>query len=175
MDVTILDRLLLIGALFDRDMARAFAGTPLSVARMRVLWVVHHSGPLTQQALAHALDVTPRNVTALVDVLEDAGYLTREAHPTDRRALLVTLAPLGVELMQRTVREHAELSATLLDAVDPKDRSAVERGVEAIADRLGQLVAEADEAARAGREVDPTREAPATREARARADRVAAP
>ena len=85
MDITILDRLLLIGALFDRDMARAFAGTPLSAARMRVLWVVHHSGPLTQQALAHALDVSPRNITALVDVLEEAGYLARAPHPSDRR------------------------------------------------------------------------------------------
>lgn len=150
MDITILDRLLLIGALFDRDMARAFAGTPLSAARMRVLWVVHHSGPLTQQALAHALDVSPRNITALVDVLEEAGYLTRAPHPSDRRAILVSLAPAGVELMERTVREHAELSATLLEAVEPRDRAAVERGVEAIADRLSQLVAEGEEDARTG-------------------------
>ncbi|MEU1973153.1 MarR family transcriptional regulator [Microbacterium sp. NPDC019599] len=143
MEPTILDRLLLIGALFDRDMARAFAGTPLSAARMRVLWVLEHSGAMTQQALAHALDVTPRNVTALVDVLEESGYLRREPHPTDRRAILVHLTDLGAELMARTVQEHVELSAMLLDAVDPADRAAVERGVEAIADRLALLVDEA--------------------------------
>ncbi|WP_243075901.1 MarR family winged helix-turn-helix transcriptional regulator [Microbacterium sp. SS28] len=144
MSVTILDRLLLIGALFERDMARAFAGTPLSAARMRVLWVVHHAGPTRQHALAQALEVTPRNITALVDVLEEAGYLHRAPHPTDRRAVLVSLTPLGVELMQTTVREHGELSATLLDAVRPDDREAVERGVEAIADRLALLLAEAE-------------------------------
>ena len=146
MDITILDRLLLIGALFDRDMARAFTGTPLSAARMRVLWVVHHSGPLTQQALAHALEVSPRNVTTLVDVLEEAGYLRRAPHPTDRRAVLVSLAALGAELMETTVREHMELSKTLLDAVRPADREAVERGVEAIAERLAELLAEGSNA-----------------------------
>lgn len=144
MDITILDRLLLIGALFERDMARAFTGTPLSAARMRVLWVVHHSGPMTQRALAHALDVTPRNVSGLVDILEEAGYLERTPHPSDRRAIIVSLTPAGAELMQRTEREHAELSRTLMDAVAPRDRPAVERGIEAIADRLGRLVAEAE-------------------------------
>ena len=140
MDLTILDRLLFIGALFERDMARAFAGTPLSAARMRVLWVVHHSGAMTQQSLAHALEVSPRNVTALVDVLEEAGYLHREPHPTDRRAVLVRLTARGADLMAKTAQEHVELSRTLLDAVAPEDRAAVERGVEAIADRLTEHV-----------------------------------
>jgi DNA-binding MarR family transcriptional regulator len=157
MPVTILDRLLLIGSLLDHDMARAFAGTPLSPARMRVLWVVHHSGPLTQQALAQALEVSPRNVTALVDALEDAGYLHRGAHPTDRRAVLVGLTALGAQLMQTTTREHAELSATLLGAVRPEDRDAVERGVEAIADRLAALVVEAERSADAARAMAGTR------------------
>jgi DNA-binding MarR family transcriptional regulator len=156
MPATILDRLLLIGALFDHDMARAFAGTPLSTARMRVLWVVHHSGPLTQQALAHALEVSPRNVTALVDALEEAGYLHRSAHPTDRRAVLVSLTALGVQLMETTTREHAELSATLLDAVRPEDRGAVERGIEAIADRLAELI-EAETSAGSARATAGTR------------------
>jgi hypothetical protein len=45
-------------------------------------------------------------------------------------------------------REHAELSAELLGAVDPADRPALERGVDAIATHLRELVA-ADEARRA--------------------------
>ncbi|TDN91823.1 MarR family transcriptional regulator [Microbacterium sp. BK668] len=147
MELTILDRLLFIGSLFDRDMNRAFEGTDLTPARMRALWVVHHSGAMTQQELARGLDITPRSVTALVDALEAAGYLERAPHPTDRRALLVSLTREGARLMERTVAEHAELSATLLDAVAPDDRAAVERGVEAMADRLSQLVAEAEVAA----------------------------
>ncbi len=47
-------------------------------------------------------------------------------------------------------REHAELTDDLLGAVEPADRAALERGVDAIAARLRELVA-AEEARRAER------------------------
>ena len=140
----LLDRLLEVGELFQRDMARAFDGTALSSARMRVLWVIHHTGPLTQQSLATHLEVTPRNISGLVDALEATGFVARGSHPTDRRATLVTLTATGVQLMARTVREHTDLSATLLDAVQPEDRAALERGLDAVLARLRELVAEAE-------------------------------
>ncbi|GAA2465855.1 MarR family winged helix-turn-helix transcriptional regulator [Agromyces soli] len=146
MNVTILDRLLQIGELFQHDMARAFAGTGLTSARVRVLWVLQHSGPMTQQALASALEVSPRNVTGLVDALEASGHVHRAPHPNDRRAVLVELSATAEQTMAQMQRDHAALSATLLDAVDPGERAAVERGVAAIADRLAVLVAEAREA-----------------------------
>jgi DNA-binding MarR family transcriptional regulator len=141
----LLDRLLLIADLFERDMARAFAGTPLSSARMAVLWTVHHSGPLSQQAVAHALDVSPRNVSALVDALESAGYARRAAHPTDRRAFLIELTETGMALMENTAREHEELSDALLSSVDAADRAALERGLSAISERLAELMAAASD------------------------------
>lgn len=143
----LLDRLLLVSHLFQRDMARAFAGTDLSEARMAVLWTVHHSGPVTQQAIASALDLTARTVSAHVDSLEVSGHVRRVIHPTDRRAHLVELTPQGAELMQRTAEEHAELSRTLRDAVAPRDRDALERGLDAVAARLRELIAEAEDAA----------------------------
>ena len=146
----LLDRLLEVGELFQRDMARAFDGTTLSSARMRVLWVIRHTGPLTQQSLATHLEVTPRNISGLVDALEATGFVVRGSHPTDRRATLVTLTGTGAQLMARTVREHTDLSATLLDAVQPEDRAALERGLDALLARLRGLVAEAETAAEDG-------------------------
>ena len=140
----LLDRLLEVGELFQRDMARAFDGTALSSARLRVLWVIHHTGPLTQQSLATHLEVTPRNISGLVDALEATGFVLRGAHPTDRRATLVTLTAAGAQLMSRTVREHSDLSATLLDAVHPDDRASLERGLDAVLARLRGLVAGAE-------------------------------
>lgn len=153
-EITVLDRLLEISELFQKDMARAFEGTPLTAARTRLLWDLQHEGPSTQHALATRLGVSPRNITGLVDALEAGGYVTRSPHPTDRRATIVSLAASARRTMQQMQREHAELSAELLGAVTAADRPAFERGVDAIAGRLRELVA-AEEARRADRSEAP--------------------
>ncbi|MGI9825329.1 MarR family winged helix-turn-helix transcriptional regulator [Agromyces sp. Marseille-Q5079] len=145
---TVLDRLLEIGELFQHDMATAFDGTSLTPARVRVLWVLQHAGPMTQQSLATNLEVSARNVTALVDALEDGGHVHRTPHPTDRRATIVSLTDTAEERMRGMQRDHAELTADLLEAVAPADRDALARGVDAIAERLRALI-EADRERRA--------------------------
>jgi DNA-binding MarR family transcriptional regulator len=147
-EITVLDRLLEISELFQKDIARAFDGTPLTAARVRLLWELQLSGPSTQHALATRLGVSPRNITGLVDALEAAGYVARSPHPSDRRATIVSLAASARRMMAEMQREHSELTAELLTAVDPADRPALERGVDAIAARLRELIA-ADEARRA--------------------------
>ncbi|MDF2509485.1 MAG: hypothetical protein K0Q52_3344 [Microbacterium sp.] len=143
MDPLLLDRLLQIGDLFQRDMARAFEGTGLTTARVHLLWVLQHAGPSTQQTLARLCEVSPRNITGLVDALEASGHVRRTPHPSDRRAVLVELTASASDTMAQMQREHTELNATLVAAVAPEDRDAVERGITAIADHLEQLVAQA--------------------------------
>ncbi len=143
MDALLLDRLLQIGELFQRDMARAFDGSGLTTARVHLLWVLQHAGPSTQRDLARLCDVTPRNITGLVDGLEASGHVRRTPHPTDRRSVIVELTATAAETMTRMRHDHAALNHTLLDAVAPEDRAAVQRGIAAIAARLETLVTEA--------------------------------
>ena len=51
--------------------------------------------PRAAGELATALDVSPRNVTGLVDHLETDGLVRRTDDPSDRRSVLVELTPLG--------------------------------------------------------------------------------
>ena len=146
MNPLLLDRLLQIADLFQKDMARAFAGTGLTTSRVHLLWVLQHAGPSTQQTLAKLCDVSPRNITGLVDGLEQSGHVRRTPHPTDRRAVLVELTPGAVTTMARMQQEHVELNDTLMSAIAPEDRDAVERGVAALADHLVTLVAQAESA-----------------------------
>ena len=140
MQPTILDRLLAISSLFQRDMHRAFSGTSLTESRVHALWVLHHAGASTQQTLAQALGTTPRSVSALVDGLQTAGYVERRPHPDDRRAVLVTLTPSAEQMMARMQEDHRRLAEELLAAVEEVDRAAFARGVDAVFWRLSELV-----------------------------------
>ncbi|MCF6378460.1 MarR family transcriptional regulator [Nocardioides KLBMP 9356] len=115
----VLDRVLLLATLVQADLARFEREEGLSTARVHLLWVLGASGPTTQQALAQALDVTPRNVTGLVDGLVASGHVTREPHPSDRRATLVTLTALGTRTVDGLAASHADLAAKLFGDVDP--------------------------------------------------------
>ena len=140
MEPLFVDRLLQIADLFQRDMARAFDGTGLTTARVHLLWVLQHAGPSTQQALAQLCEVSPRNITGLVDALEKSGHVRRTPHPSDRRAVLVELTEAATHTMARMQEEHEQLNATLLAAIAPRDRATVERGVSAVAAHLETLV-----------------------------------
>ena len=146
MNPLLLDRLLQIADLFQKDMARAFEGTGLTTSRVHLLWVLQHAGPSTQQALAKLCAVSPRNITGLVDGLERSGHVRRTPHPTDRRAVLVELTPSAVTTMTRMQQEHVDLNETLTSAIAPEDRQAVERGITALVDRLAALVYDAERA-----------------------------
>ncbi|MBK0418014.1 MarR family transcriptional regulator [Leucobacter sp. CSA1] len=140
MEATVLDRLLALSDLLQRDMGDSFAAD-LTESRVHALWVLHHLGPSTQQAMSQALRVTPRSVSALVDALEAAGYVTRSPHPEDRRAVLVALTPGAASMMARMQRDHTSLATRLLEAVAAEDRDAFERGLDAVLGRLRELVA----------------------------------
>jgi DNA-binding MarR family transcriptional regulator len=52
-------------------------------------------------SIAGYLNVTPRNVTGLVDGLEAAGLVERVPDPADRRATIVRMTPEGESVAQR--------------------------------------------------------------------------
>lgn len=52
----------------------------LTRSRAKALWGIAPRTPVTQRDLADALKVSPRNVTTLVDALENDGFVLRKAH-----------------------------------------------------------------------------------------------
>jgi len=108
----------LIGEYMRWLRTQAPAGGP-STSRLRLLESLQCEGAQKMSDLADALGVTPRNITALVDGLEEEGMVRRVAHPTDRRATLIELtdtAPDPVELMAAHRAAIGELFSCLTDA-----------------------------------------------------------
>ena len=135
-----MDRLLEVTTLLQADMERALASQGLSLARAHVLWVLHHEGPTTQRAVADALEVSPRNVTGLVDGLVSSGHVTREPHPDDRRATFVTLTPKAARLMARMAEDHANLGKSLFGGFADAELEDFVRALDRVNARLRSLL-----------------------------------
>ena len=112
-----LDKVLHLATLVQADLARFERKSGLTTSRIHLLWVLGAAGPSTQQSLAEALGVTPRNVTGLVDGLVTSGHVTREPHPTDRRATLVTPTSTGEATIRELLDSHVDLAKQLFGHV----------------------------------------------------------
>ena len=101
----------------------------LSARQVGILTMVTELEPMTQKTLADALRIDRTTMVALLDDLEDKGYVVRQRHPGDRRAFLVQPTDSGraakvaavriLDEQQRrflaplTLDERAQLSALL--------------------------------------------------------------
>jgi len=109
-----LARIFELGVRLTEAMDQGLGEQGLTRSRAEVIWRLHHMGPVTQRALSEALRCTPRNVTGLVDALEATGHVARLPHPSDRRAMLVTLTERGRATAIAWQSAHQELAVRAL-------------------------------------------------------------
>jgi DNA-binding MarR family transcriptional regulator len=107
---------------------------------LHLVWELHHRGPSTQQTLAEALRVTPRAITGLVDALVDNGFVTREPHPDDRRATLVTFTNRGQRTANALERDHIEFARKLFGDLPDTTYRGFGRGLDTVLGRLRELL-----------------------------------
>lgn len=139
-ELEVFDRLLEIALLIQEDLARSFAATDLTVPRTHLLWELHRLGPSTQNTLATALKVSPRNITGLVDALEASSYVARTPHPNDRRAIVVALTDRGTQTMVRMEHERSQIAAELVADLDAAQQEQLHQSLDSIVARLRGLV-----------------------------------
>ncbi|WP_155371492.1 MarR family winged helix-turn-helix transcriptional regulator [Catellatospora vulcania] len=131
-----LDRVLELVVLINKDMTESLAKDGLTPSRTTLLWLLRSTGPSTQRALADGLGVSARTVTGLVDGLEATGFVVRQPHPTDRRALLVSFTEHGAAVVAEMERQHGEFADLLFGGM-PEDRfESLYAGLGEIVDRL---------------------------------------
>ena len=64
----------------------------INATDLNCLNILSFSGQLTAGELARATGLTTASITGVIDRLEEAGYVSRERDPRDRRRVVVTLA-----------------------------------------------------------------------------------
>jgi DNA-binding MarR family transcriptional regulator len=136
-----LDALLELSVLLGDDMNAQLARDGLTVARAHLLWELRRSGPVTQRALSEVMRVSPRNITGLVDALVTGGFVTREAHPRDRRATLVTFTERGQQAADTMARQQRELADALFAGVTEESVAQLVAELRRISRVLHRLIA----------------------------------
>ncbi len=93
---------------------------------------LHHvaTKPTHPTNLAARLDITPAAATQLMDRLERRRLLRRLSDPSDRRATIVRLTPLGARVHGRVAREVRRILVELAAAMTPEGFDALRRGSE---------------------------------------------
>jgi DNA-binding MarR family transcriptional regulator len=137
-----LDRVLELVVLLNEDMTQSLARDGLTVSRAHVLWELGHRGPCTQRMLADALHVSARTVTGLVDGLVATGFVTREPHPGDRRATLVTVTAHGQRVTESMRAGQVEFATALFGDMSESRLAGFTAGLDHVLDRIRTLTAE---------------------------------
>jgi DNA-binding MarR family transcriptional regulator len=147
-----LERLFEVGVRLADGMDQGLVEFGLTRARAEVIWRLGRHGPMTQRALSRLLHITPRSVTGLIDALEADGFVARGAHPTDRRATLVSLTDRGGAAARRMGAGYRELAQRLFGDLPTAELTQLISALDRMLERL-----RADEAMPASAGPEPSR------------------
>jgi DNA-binding MarR family transcriptional regulator len=123
----LVDEFAAFGPLYLKWVRSRLQDGEMTYARMRLLGALHCKGPQIMSSISDELGVTRRNVTALVDALEEEGLVRRKAHPTDRRATVIEMTDRGELTMERVYDEHRAAVAELFAGLGEEDRKELAR------------------------------------------------
>lgn len=85
------------------------ASVRLTPSQFSVLEMLHHLGPLHQNALAGKMLKSNANLTFVIDNLVKRALVCRERDDTDRRFMVVRLTAAGAQLIQDIFPRHVDI------------------------------------------------------------------
>jgi DNA-binding MarR family transcriptional regulator len=136
----VLSRVSRLARHLDRARRVAFTGHGLETWEFDVLSALRRQGApyqLSPGALLRTTLVTSGTMTNRVDRLAEAGLVRREPDPQDRRGVLVTLTPAGVDRVDAALADLLRSEHALLSGLSAADR-------QTLADLLRVLLAPLD-------------------------------
>lgn len=113
-----------VGSLLLDAMAAVERRHGLSNTAAQTLAIIEGAGePLAPSTIAERLMVTTGSMTSLLDTLERRGLVERQAHPSDRRRLLVHLTPEGEALVDLFLPEVIAVQTALVAGLSEAERA----------------------------------------------------
>jgi DNA-binding MarR family transcriptional regulator len=109
----------------EHELERVYREHGLENGWHDVLATLRRHGPpyqLRPSEFSNTLMLTSSGTTKRLDRLEHAGLITRAPDPQDRRGVLITLTPAGLELIDAVTEAHLANERRLLEALSAPER-----------------------------------------------------
>jgi DNA-binding MarR family transcriptional regulator len=120
------------------------------MAEHEVLVNLRRDPGIAQQTLARRCFNAKSHISALLTVLEQRGWVRREADPADARARKLFLTPAGERLAARTAAVQAEVAAAMAGTLSARALADMTASMGRIGERLREMLDEGDRARRSG-------------------------
>ncbi len=108
----------------ERSGAPAEGKLKFNPLHFHILGLLSKQGTLRSSALAEQLGVRRSTLSSAAERLVTLGLLTRDADPSDGRAVLFDLTQEGKATATAIARQDLRNATTLLDQLSPNDRAA---------------------------------------------------
>jgi DNA-binding MarR family transcriptional regulator len=126
-----------LGAHAASQFAERLRVLDLAPADAGILRLLRVASGLSQQELAGKLRIHPSRLVAILDNLEERGFLERRPNPDDRRLYSLHLTKGGEEVLERIGKVAREHQDALLSALSREERDQLANLLLRIADQQG--------------------------------------
>ncbi|MFB7596646.1 MarR family winged helix-turn-helix transcriptional regulator [Streptomyces sp. NPDC056160] len=139
--------------LFVAISARALASTAdsLTLPQLRALVVLDTCGPVKLVVLAATLGVNPSTALRMVERLEALDLVDRRTNPDNRREVVLSLTPVGHELVTRVLSQRRAEIRRLVQRLPAQERAALVPALHALTEAAGETAVDAYDTARRDR------------------------
>ena len=119
----------------SRRLRNQRVNTAVTLTHLAALSTLRRHGPMSPGELAGHERVQPPSMTRVVVALEGMGLVTRTAHPTDGRQVVISLTPVAEELLAAEAQAREAWLSSRLQDLSAEDRATL-RDAAAIMDKL---------------------------------------
>ena len=110
----------------------------VTVTQLRTLVVLDGHGEMNLNRLAELLGVTPSTAMRMIDRLLNAGLVTRQDNPTNRREVVLGLTDQGQQVVREVTSARRAEITRIVRAMPAAQRTGLIRALRAFAEAAGE-------------------------------------
>ncbi len=111
----------------------------IDTRQLGVMVLIAETEHRSQAAIGEHMGLDRAHVARLVDDLEETGYVSRDADPSDRRYYSLALTDKGQEALQTGKKKSQEIEADVFSSLSDEERTALHMSLRKVAEKRFSL------------------------------------